>query len=106
MVSTTLFRILLKYWASVNPIDRMGGTPLSDAVRHGHLEVQRLLRAHGGKLAMEPVELGTLACEAASTGDLDGLRVSGICQEMPLFRSLGIYDLLFLDTKMGKIKHY
>lgn len=75
-------RLLLQYWASVNPIDRMGGTPLSDAVRHGHLDVQRLLRAHGGKLAVEPVELGTLACEAASTGDLDGLRVRLRCKQV------------------------
>ncbi|GAB5032884.1 potassium channel skor-like [Nannochloropsis oceanica] len=68
-------KLLLNFWADVNPIDRMGGTPLSDAVRHGHIAIQAMLREHGGLLNMDPVELGTRACEAGSSGDLDNIRV-------------------------------
>lgn len=45
-------KLLLQYWANVNPIDRMGGTPLTDAVRHGHIHIQQVLREHGGVLNM------------------------------------------------------
>lgn len=34
--------------ASVNPRDRWGGTPYDDATRHGHSEVERFLKQHGG----------------------------------------------------------
>lgn len=45
-------KLLLEYWANVNPIDRMGGTPLTDAVRHGHIHIQQVLRERGGVLNM------------------------------------------------------
>jgi len=35
--------------ANPNPVDRWGGTPLQDALRHQHLEVATILLQHGGK---------------------------------------------------------
>jgi len=40
----------------VNPVDRMGGTPLADAIREGHTDIVDFLRAHGGQLAEEQEE--------------------------------------------------
>ena len=37
------------------PVDGFGGTPLSDAIRNGHLEVARLLIKHEAQVEM-PVE--------------------------------------------------
>ena len=34
--------------ATINPRDRWGGTPCDDAAGHGHHEVEKLLRQHGG----------------------------------------------------------
>lgn len=31
--------LLLNKWANVNPIDRMGGTPLMDAVRYSRVAI-------------------------------------------------------------------
>lgn len=42
--------ILLNYKASVNPTDRWGRTPLSDATKYGFKEICRLLEANGGAL--------------------------------------------------------
>ena len=38
----------------LNPVDNMGGTPLEDAVRHGHQVVEMLLRQHGGVCSDDP----------------------------------------------------
>lgn len=57
-------KLLLEYWANVNPIDRMGGTPLTDAVRHGHIHIQQVLRERGGVLNM--VRAPVYACMHAS----------------------------------------
>jgi hypothetical protein len=66
------------YHTSIRRMDYACHNPvisLDDICRHRHTEVQRLLREHGGRLDMDPVELGTLLCEAASTGDLHKIQV-------------------------------
>ena len=57
---------LLERQADVNSTDRLGFSPLVDALRHDRSEVQKLLRSKGGQLlGMEvPVEL----CNAAAVG--------------------------------------
>ena len=37
---------------NLNLVDRFGSTPLTDALRGGHLEVARFLVTHGGQVAM------------------------------------------------------
>jgi len=44
-------------------------------IRHGHLEVQKYLRENGGELIIDPIELGTMLCEAAATGDLKKIKI-------------------------------
>lgn len=41
-------RYLLSKNVTVNPIDRWGGTPLSDAIRSNHLDIIELLKEKGG----------------------------------------------------------
>ena len=38
--------------ANLSPVDGFGGTPLSDAIRNGHLEVARLLIKHEAQVEM------------------------------------------------------
>jgi len=56
----------------LSPRDRLGNTPLDDAMRHQHAEVRRYLHAQGAK--MGAAQLGITLCEMAWKGDLDGLR--------------------------------
>ena len=44
-------------------------------IRHGHLEVQKFLRENGGQLIIDPIELGTMLCEAATTGDIQKIEI-------------------------------
>lgn len=57
--------------ADPSRLDRMGCTPLDDAIRHGHPEVQALLRAKGVLLTGHADAM----CKAAASGDIDTLRV-------------------------------
>mgnify|MGYP001502289499 FL=1 len=41
---------LLVCGADINAKDRWGGTPLSDAIREGHLELAKTIIARGGRL--------------------------------------------------------
>jgi serine/threonine protein kinase len=43
---------LLESGVDVDPRDRWGGTPLDDAIRHGHREVVRLLKSYGAASRM------------------------------------------------------
>ncbi|KAK9861698.1 hypothetical protein WJX84_004552 [Apatococcus fuscideae] len=58
---------------NVNPEDNMGDTPLMDAIRQVHLEVQDELRQHGGNVGSDNVAYRV--CEAASEGRLPALQV-------------------------------
>ncbi|GMH33513.1 hypothetical protein BSKO_01347 [Bryopsis sp. KO-2023] len=54
---------------NVNPVDRIGGTPLQDAVRHRHKECQILLRdvgAHFGEM-----DVSTILCTAGAENDME-----------------------------------
>ncbi len=42
--------------AGVNAVDRYGGTPALDAVRHRHADVLAFLRAHGARLPAEAIK--------------------------------------------------
>eukprot|EP00854_Cymbomonas_tetramitiformis_P004787 gene4787-5854_t len=57
----------------VNPEDRKGGTPLEDAVRHDHKEVQKLLGDKGGTFGSN-TDVAAQLCEAAAKNDLDSLK--------------------------------
>ena len=64
--------------ANVSPVDRWGGTPLDDALRHKHLEVVELLTLRGGvsgrgaaaavDLLMQAEDDAAVGAPAASTG--------------------------------------
>jgi len=43
-----VIQYLLDNGAEVNPIDRWSGTPLDDAIRHGHSEAVKILKQKGG----------------------------------------------------------
>ena len=63
---------LINHHADVNVCDRMGFSPLVDALRHEQLAVQKVLRAHGGQLL--GMEVSVELCEAASKGDVPRMK--------------------------------
>ena len=63
---------LIAHQADVNACDRMGFSPLVDALRHNQLQVQKVLRAHGGQLL--GMDVSVELCEAASKGDVPRMK--------------------------------
>ena len=62
-------KLLVKSYVNLNTYDGWTGTPLADAVRHMHLEMQDVLREHGAKLK----EVGL--CTAAAKGDIAKIKL-------------------------------
>ena len=62
-------KLLVKSYVNLNTYDDWTGTPLADAVRHMHLEMQDVLREHGAKLK----EVGL--CTAAAKGDIAKIKL-------------------------------
>jgi len=56
----------------VHARDRYEGTPLTDAIRHGHTACASAIRKQGGSLASESI--AEQMCHFAARGDLDGIR--------------------------------
>ena len=67
-----IVEFLINHQAEVNVCDRMGFSPLVDALRHDQLAVQKVLRAHGGQLL--GMEVSVELCEAASKGDVPRMK--------------------------------
>jgi len=67
-----LVSFLISHHADVNACDRMGFSPLVDALRHGQLAVQKVLRANGGQLL--GMDVSVELCEAASKGDVPRIK--------------------------------
>jgi len=67
--NTAVVEYLLEKKAEVNVKDRMGGTPLADALRHGHVQIQSLLRSAGAQLL--GMDTAVAMCNAAAVGDVD-----------------------------------
>jgi ankyrin repeat protein len=63
---------LLERQADVNCTDRLGFSPLVDALRHDRSEVQKLLRSKGGQLL--GMEVSVELCNAAAVGDVPRMR--------------------------------
>ena len=63
---------LIKNHAEVNCTDRMGFSPLVDALRHGHVTVQKLLRSKGGQLL--GMDVSVELCKSAAEGDVPRLQ--------------------------------
>jgi ankyrin repeat protein len=56
----------------LSPEDRLGGTPLADAIRHKRPEAQKLLREHGANLGN--MDVSVRLCEAGAQNDLRAQR--------------------------------
>ena len=56
----------------LSPEDRLGGTPLADAIRHNHPEAQKLLREKGANLGN--MDVSVRLCEAGASNDLEALK--------------------------------
>ena len=54
--------------ANLSPVDGFGGTPLSDAIRNGHLEVARLLVKHEAQVEMAEEAVASMLCDLARAG--------------------------------------
>jgi len=67
-----IVEFLINHQAEVNACDRMGFSPLVDALRHDQLAVQKLLRAHGGQLL--GMDVSVELCQAASIGDVSRMK--------------------------------
>ena len=62
--------LLLGKGARVGVVDRWGGTPIVDAVRHRQRPMVALLRRHGARV---PGNLAAQLCALAAVGDIEGL---------------------------------
>ena len=56
--------------ATINCVDRWGGTPLADAICHAHANVAHRLIGHGGRLEWDEVKASAELCETARKGDV------------------------------------
>ena len=74
-----LINVLLDAKADINSTDRWGGTPLRDAVKHGHTEVAALLKDKGGTLGYGEVEASGELCELARQGKIDVIKLMLRC---------------------------
>jgi len=63
-----LVEFLLEHRADVNVTDRMGFSPLVDALRHDQSAVQKVLRSKGGQLL--GMDVSVELCNAAAAGDV------------------------------------
>ena len=70
---------LLEAKADINCTDRWNGTPLRDAVTHGHTALAKLLRGRGGELGYDEATASGELCEMARQGRVDMLRTLLIC---------------------------
>lgn len=66
-------KVLIEHGADVNAADRWGGTPLRDAIREGHYDVARLLRASAGQLQYDDSTASGELCELSRIGVLERL---------------------------------
>ncbi|KAK3251424.1 hypothetical protein CYMTET_39234 [Cymbomonas tetramitiformis] len=62
---------------NLNPVDRKEGTPLQDAVRHNHIEIQALLGKKGATFG--DLDVAAQLCQAASTNDVTTLQTFYRC---------------------------
>ena len=67
--SVTSMRLLIKDWAELNTFDDWAGTPLADAIRHEHVDMQDVIRKADGHVK----EVGLHA--AAAAGNLEAIRL-------------------------------
>ena len=56
--------------ASINCVDRFGGTPLADAIRYAHSAVAKCLISFSAELKWDEVRASGELCEAARKGDV------------------------------------
>ena len=75
--------MLVELKGDVNAQDRWGGTPLSDAIREGHLDIAKILISCGGMLNMDATQAAGELCEYARAGEVDkmGMMLSGGCDQ-------------------------
>lgn len=74
-----VIRELLSHGVSVNNVDRWGGSPLADAVRHGHRQAAVELRKHGAELMYDEMKASGDLCEFARLGDLENIKLLYDC---------------------------
>jgi len=67
--SVKSIKLLIKHWVKLNTFDAWAGTPLADAIRHEHVEMQDVIRKAGGRLK----EVGL--CTAAAGGNLEMIKL-------------------------------
>ena len=72
----SVVEFLLQHQAEVNCTDRMGFTPLVDALRHEHVSIMKVLRSHGGQLL--GMDVSEQLCSAAAAGDV--LRIKALIE--------------------------
>ena len=65
--------LILRFGADVLIEDKYGGTPIVDAVRHGHAEVAKFLARHGATLEMENAAVAM--CQSAFDNDLENIKL-------------------------------
>ena len=70
---------LVEAGAVTNVVDRWKNTPMRDAIRGGHKEVARWLRARGSKLGMTSTQMADALCDFAKNGDVESIKLLTSC---------------------------
>ncbi|KAL1527096.1 hypothetical protein AB1Y20_015779 [Prymnesium parvum] len=70
-----IMTLLIRGGASINCVDRWGGTPLHDAIVFGHLNLAKSIIRHGGRLKMDDKKASSELCDHAREGRLERVRL-------------------------------
>ena len=89
----------------MSPVDRFGGTPLDDAIRHKNIEVEMLLKHHGAEGGVtatnRSITVAADLCDAAWAGDVNELR--RLVNEEHFFVDACDYDKRTVSTARDQI---
>mgnify|MGYP001217910321 CR=1 FL=1 len=70
-----VMKLLVNEGVKLDTVDRWGGTPLGDAVRHGHRQCATELYSLGASLGYDESKASAELCELARGGDIEGIRL-------------------------------
>merc|ERR1712216_561734 len=93
--------LLVSEGVELNCSDRWGGTPLADAVRHGHRQCAMQLYSAGATLGYDESKASGELCELAREGDIEGIRLLIDCGINAGAADYDLRTMLHLAASMG-----
>jgi len=91
---------LLALNANVNATDRMGFSPLVDACRHGHFQIQMMLKGVGGQLLGTEVSIAIV--DDSMIYNIVTPRKQGIGSDLPVARAVPVSDSKHKEANLAE----